>query len=171
MIFCNSASSNNLATDANTPCRLFNGIVEILVPAAACRRIYSTIEIQLHYTSVKSMFFCPAAELLVNSVYYRHLIVDLQSMPFILCISALSCLHLLVKYYFSSIYLWTLTIKFIFDLSLRLLLFSSVMIIEVVGVLYWKITDSRSFASNKTIIEGQFLDAYYLRYLRFMIGL
>ena len=88
-------------TDANTPARLFNCIVEILVLATAayrtfcptCRRIYSTVEIQLHYTSVKSMFFCPAAELLVNSAYYRHLIVALWSTPFMMCISALLCLH------------------------------------------------------------------------------
>ena len=102
MLFYNySASSNNLATEANTPCRLFNCIVEILVLGTAAyrtfrltsRRINSTVEIQLHYTSVKSMFFCPAAELLVNSVYYRHLIVALRSTPFILCISALLCLH------------------------------------------------------------------------------
>ena len=100
MLFYKSASLNNLAMDANTP-QLFNGIVEIMVLVTAayrtfcptCQCIYSTVEIQLHYTSVKSMFFCPAAELLVNSVFYRHLIVTLRSMPFILRISALSCLH------------------------------------------------------------------------------
>ena len=44
---------NNLATDVNTPCRLFNWIVEIEILAttehvANCRRIYSTVVIQLH---------------------------------------------------------------------------------------------------------------------------
>ena len=44
---------NNLATDVNTPCRLFNCIDEIQVLAttehvATCRRIYSTVLIQLH---------------------------------------------------------------------------------------------------------------------------
>ena len=66
---------------------MVNCIAEISVLATAayrtfrptCRRNYSTVEIQLHYTSFKSMFFCPAAELLVNSVYYRHLIVALRS--------------------------------------------------------------------------------------------
>ena len=78
MLFYNSASSNNLATDANTHCRLFKCIVEILVLATAafrtfrptCRRIYSTVEIQLRYTSIKSLFSGASAELLVYSVYY-----------------------------------------------------------------------------------------------------
>ena len=39
-----------------------------------------------------------------------------------------------------------------------MLLFSSVMIIVVVGVLYLKITDSRVIRLYKTIMEGQFLD-------------
>ena len=51
-----------LTTDADTPCRLFNCIVEILVLATAayrtfrpaCRRIYSTVKI--YSTSFKSMF-------------------------------------------------------------------------------------------------------------------
>ena len=43
MPFYNFASSNNLATDANTPSRLFNCIVEILVLAtASCRTFRPT---------------------------------------------------------------------------------------------------------------------------------
>ena len=75
MLFYNSASTNNLATDANTLSRQFSCISEILVPATAAYRIFALpvdafilVKIQLHYTSFKSMFCRPAAELLVNTI-------------------------------------------------------------------------------------------------------
>ena len=102
MLIYNSASTNNLANDANALCRLHHKLL-VLATAAyrtfrpTCRRIYSAVEIQLHYTSVKSMFFCPAAELLVNSVYYRRLIVDLRAAPFIWCISTVLYLNFCIR--------------------------------------------------------------------------
>ena len=69
-------------------------------------------------TSVKLMFNAPQLNyILVNSVYYRLLIIAHQSAPFILCISTLSCFHFCIRQLstiITSIYLWTLTIKFIF---------------------------------------------------------
>ena len=63
MLLYNSTSSNNLATDVNTPCQLFNCIVEILVLATAAYRTFRHPSMHLFccrgsasLTSFKSMF-------------------------------------------------------------------------------------------------------------------
>ena len=98
----------NLSTDVNMPCELFNRIVEIQILAttehvATCRSIYSTVVIQLQ-VNVR----CPAAELKVNSVYYRLLIGAFGQLH-----STRVFMYSLVKHHFLSIYLCTPSIKFI----------------------------------------------------------
>ena len=147
MLLYNSTSSTILVTYANTPCRLFNCTVEIKVLAttehfATCRRIYSTVVIQL--TSCKSTSLprsWTTSQFCLLSTADRRPPVD-SIHPVHFCIIVSSFLHSLVKYYFLSIYIVDPYNKVYFCLSLSMLLFSSVMIIEVVGVLYWKITDS-----------------------------
>ena len=76
-----------------------------------------------------------------------------------LCITAycvfISAFIRYVKYYFHSIYCEPLQ-QSLFLLSLRMLLFSSVVVIEVVGVLYWKIYGLISKPLNTTNVEGHF---------------
>ena len=124
MLFYNSASTINLATDENTLCRLFNCITKSqflrLLPSehfiyVSTHLFYCRDSASLDQRQVDVR--CPAAELLVNSVYCRQLIVALRSTPFNQCISALSCLHFPIcqlSTISTSIYLWTLTIRFIF---------------------------------------------------------
>ena len=96
MLLYNSTSSNNLATDSNTPCRLFYCAVEILVLASTEHFAYLSTH----------LFYCRDSASLTSSsrrslpcswTTYQFcllsIIVTLRSTPFILCISTLSCLH------------------------------------------------------------------------------
>ena len=111
---------NNLATDVNMPCRLFNCIVEIKV---LNYRTCCHLSTHLFYcrdsaslTSFKSTFAvrsCTTSQFCVLSTADRRPSVD-SIQPVYFCIIVSSFLHLLVKYYFLSIYSCTPTIKFIF---------------------------------------------------------
>ena len=104
MLLYNSTSSNNLATNLNTPIRLFNCIIEILVLATAAFRTFRHLSTHLFYcrdsaslTGSKSMF--PTLQLNYYSqfCYYWLLIVALRSTPLILCIATLPSLHFCIR--------------------------------------------------------------------------
>ena len=117
MLFYNSASSNNLATDANTHCRLFNCITKSYFFHCCLQNISPYLSTHLFYCrdsaslTIASSRCSAALKLTYLSILSS---IDTWSSPFGRRHSSFVFLHSFVKYYFPNTYLCTLTIKFIF---------------------------------------------------------